>query len=228
MSSLYLILPVILIIFLSFLIVRAAAVLLIITGMDPQRAKFQALSAFTRTGFTTREAEMVVRNPARRRIIIWLMILGNAGIITVMVTATSAFVQSRGIFVPVNIAFLAVGIAAVWLIARYSGLGEKWERFIVRRFGRAPTTEELFCEDLTHLAEGYGILRVQITAVSPFEGQPLSGIRAKGHVLVLGIERGESWIALPEPEDVVHGGDALIVFGRMGELRPLFQGQRRG
>ena len=49
MTGLYLLLPVLLTILASFLVVRAGAIALIMTGMDPQKASFQALSAFTRT-----------------------------------------------------------------------------------------------------------------------------------------------------------------------------------
>ncbi|MCK4262353.1 hypothetical protein KAX00_04525, partial [bacterium] len=78
MSGLYFLLPALLAIFLLFLIVRAAAIALMMTGMDEKRARFQALSAFSGTGFTTKEAESIVNHPIRRKIVTWLMILGNA------------------------------------------------------------------------------------------------------------------------------------------------------
>jgi hypothetical protein len=225
MTGLYFILPVLLVVFISFLIVRAAAVLLVLTGMDPRRARFQALSAFTRTGFTTHEAEMVVRHPTRRRIITWLMILGNAGIITVMVTATSAFVQSKGAFIGINFGFLIVGLFLIWLVARHKGLGERWERYIARKFGRTPEVEEVFCEDLTHLAEGFGVLRVVLQPGSRFIGLSLSRVAAEGGLRVLGIERDGSWLAVPEREQAVRAGDSLVVFGRLQKMREVFEGR---
>jgi hypothetical protein len=221
-SGSYLIMPVLLVVFISFLIVRAAAVLLIVTGMEPSRARFQALSAFTRTGFTTREAETVVRNPSRRRVIIWLMILGNAGIITVMVTATSAFVQSHGIFIGLNLALLIFGIAAIWLLARYSGLGVRWERFIIRKFSRSAETEDLFCEDLTHLAEGYGLQRVTVSPGSRLAGRSVGRLGGGRSYRILGLERDTDWLPLPRASEVVRPGDSLILFGRLVELRSRF------
>ena len=61
----------------SFIAVRIGAFALHLTGMDPEVAAFQALSAFSGTGFTTSEAERVVRHKSRRRIITILIILGN-------------------------------------------------------------------------------------------------------------------------------------------------------
>jgi len=95
MGGIYFLAPTLFVILVSFLIVRAAAIALMMTGMDEKRARFQALSSFSGTGFTTKEAEFVMNHPVRRRIITWLMILGNAGIVTVIVTATSSFATSH-------------------------------------------------------------------------------------------------------------------------------------
>ena len=110
MGGLYFLVPNLLVIFVSFLIVRAAAIALMVTGMDEKRARFQALSAFSGTGFTTKEAEFIVNNPLRWRIITWLMILVNAGIVTVIVTATSSFITSKGYQLSINVLILLGGI----------------------------------------------------------------------------------------------------------------------
>ncbi|MFW5811085.1 MAG: hypothetical protein ACOCWY_05750 [Thermodesulfobacteriota bacterium] len=49
-----------------------------------QSARFQARSAFTGVGFTTSESEKMVNHPVRRRILLLLMLGGNAGIVTAM------------------------------------------------------------------------------------------------------------------------------------------------
>src|SRR4030042_6411101 len=51
------------------------------TGMERRKARFQAMSALTGTGFTTREAEDIVGHPKRRLVAGWLMFLGSVGII---------------------------------------------------------------------------------------------------------------------------------------------------
>lgn len=66
----------------SMIIVRIGAVALEMSGMEAGTARFQALSAFTGTGFTTREAEEVLRHPERRRIISTLILLGYASVVT--------------------------------------------------------------------------------------------------------------------------------------------------
>ena len=78
----------------SFFFVRLAAVALRLTGLPEQNARFQAMSALTGTGYTTTEAEMIVNYPIRRKIIAWLMIFGNLGIVSVLSTLMISFVRT--------------------------------------------------------------------------------------------------------------------------------------
>ena len=71
-------------------IVRIGGVALELTGLPADVARFQALSAFTGTGFTTREAEQIVGKMERRRIVSVLMLLGNAGLITAIASLAQA------------------------------------------------------------------------------------------------------------------------------------------
>ncbi len=68
MQSLYFLFPTLLAVLVSFLLIRAASIALMMTGLEKNKARFQALSAFSGTGFTTKEAEMVVSHPVRRKI----------------------------------------------------------------------------------------------------------------------------------------------------------------
>jgi hypothetical protein len=65
----------------SLTIMRVGAVALAMTGVSREAARFQAQSAFLGVGFTTRESEQMLRHPVRRRIIMVLMLLGNAGVV---------------------------------------------------------------------------------------------------------------------------------------------------
>ncbi|MEZ6097718.1 MAG: hypothetical protein R3E01_01980 [Pirellulaceae bacterium] len=76
---------------LSFLITRFGTAALALTGVSYELARLQAVSAFTGVGFTTSESERIVSHPARRRILIVLMILGNAGIVTAVSTLILSF-----------------------------------------------------------------------------------------------------------------------------------------
>jgi hypothetical protein len=219
-SSLYFLIPTIVTVFISLLVVRAGAIALRMTGMALATAKFQALSAFTGTGFTTREAETVVSNPVRRTIVSWLMILGNVGIVTVIITATSSFVQSRGLQIPANVVILGLGIVAIVLLVRRTGLVRRWEGFVEAHLSRFAAFEEAPADALLHLAEGYGLVRIAVGEASLLAGRSIadSGL-SRRHAIVLGIERTGRWLAAPAPETTLAVNDHLVVYGRLQELR---------
>jgi hypothetical protein len=224
MSGSFLLLPTLLVILLSFLIVRAAAIALMMTGMEEKRAKFQALSAFSGTGFTTKEAESVVGHPKRRKIVTWLMILGNAGVVTVIVTGTSSLVSSKGYQLPINVVLLVVGIFIVYKVATHKGFIRRWESYIEDRLTKSRPLEEGSTENLLHLAEGFGLVKAIIKEGSPIIGNSLSQceLSAKG-LLVLGIERGKGWIPVPGAEETVKDKDKLVVYGSLDVIRDIFK-----
>ena len=226
MGGIYFLLPTLLVILVSFLIIRAAAIALMMTGMDEKRAKFQALSAFSGTGFTTKEAESVINNPKRRRIITWLMILGNAGIVTVIVTTTSSLVTSKGYQLSLNVMILLGGIFLIYKIVTHKGFIRRWESFIEDKFVKSRTFEEDVTEDLLHFIEGYGLVRVIVTENSPLIRSSIAEHKlTEKEILVLGIERGKSWIPIPKPKETIQNGDKLVVYGSLNVLKGVFSEQ---
>jgi len=225
MGGIYFLLPTLLVVFVSFLIVRAAAIALMMTGMDEKRARFQALSAFSGTGFTTREAEFVVNHPKRRRIVGWLMILGNAGIVTVIVTGTSSLATSKGFQVPINVVVLAAGIFVIYKIATHKGFIRRWESYVEEKLTKSrPLLEEEATEDLLHLVEGFGLVRATMKGDSGLVGSSLSQCELSGKgLLVLGIERDKNWIPTPGAEEIIKVGDRLVVYGSLDVLKSLFR-----
>ena len=106
----------------SLLVVRIATVALTMTGLSTESARFQARSAFTGTGFTTKEAEGIVNHPVRRRIVTLLMIMQSAGLVTVISSLILSFVNvqdvSQGVY---RFVWILSGILLL-LIVSYS----KW------------------------------------------------------------------------------------------------------
>jgi len=229
MSGLYFLFPALLAILFSFLIVRAASVALMMTGMEKKKARFQALSAFSGTGFTTKEAEFVVNHPQRRKIVTWLIIFGNAGIVAVIVTATSSMATSRGYHLPLNVLILIVGIFLIYKIATYKKFTRYWEKFIENKLIKSPVFEEAATEDLLHFLEGYGLVKKIVGDKSSLIGKTLakSHLREKGAV-VLGIEREKSWIPVPKASEVIKQGDRLVVYGPLNALKDILKEEGRG
>ena len=222
MSSLYFLFPTLLAILVSFLFVRGASIALMMTGLEKKKARFQALSAFSGTGFTTKEAELVINHPVRRKIMTWLMIMGNAGVVTVIVTATSSFATSSGFQLPINVLVLILGIFLIYKIMTHRKIIKKWENFIERKLIKSPAFEEASTEDLLHFLEGYGLVKKIIREGSPLAGCSISECRLneKG-ALVLGIERAMNWIPIPKASEKLKIDDRLVVYGPNDVLKEL-------
>jgi tagatose-1,6-bisphosphate aldolase len=144
----------------SFIIVRIWGFALELTGIEPDVARFQALSAFSGTGFTTREAERVVGNKIRRRIVAILIILGNAGTVTVIATLVASSTQVSGYtWFFIRLAIIIGGIFVLYQLIMRSNVGRRipaWlQRPVMNRILRgAPAVKLLiyFRPDLKNIA----------------------------------------------------------------------------
>lgn len=98
--------------------VRVAAVALRLTGLGETAARFQALSAISGAGFTTKESESIVNYPVRRQIVSILIIIGNLGLVTVMATMVVSLVQTEGEIgaVLVQVGWLLGVTALLWFL----------------------------------------------------------------------------------------------------------------
>lgn len=224
MEGLYFLAPTLLAILISMLFVRAGAIALTMTGMHYEQAKFQALSAFTSTGFTTREAEKVVNHPVRRKIISALMIGGYAGVAAVIVSATSSLAASSAKDLPRTVLVLVVGLIVIYFIARSTGLMQRWENFVERFLRHRYVFEYEQVEELLHLTEGYGLVKMEITADSLLLGQSIVQIgKTRKDSLILGVERGKSWLHARQMKDPVEVGDQLVIYGHLERLKEEFE-----
>jgi hypothetical protein len=149
---------------LSVFVVRVASVALRFTGLTDSSARFQALSAFTGTGFTTSEAETVVNYPVRRRIIGILMIIGNMGFVTVFAALVVSLVQTDGEVgaVVTQITWLVAGMALLWALM----LNNKADRFLCSVIGKILESTTFLGKRSFHrllqLGDGYSVCEHKI------------------------------------------------------------------
>jgi len=200
-------------ILISFIVVRIGGFALQLTGIEPEVARFQALSAFSGTGFTTREAERVVGHRTRRRIVTILIILGNAGMVTVIATLVASFTQVGGYaWFFIRLAIIVGGIVGLYQLIIRSNVGQRiidWlQRPVVNRILRAaPVAEEIF-----HVEKDWAISLVMIKGSSQSIGQSVTDITAKGDIEILGIDRPGTYLTRPDREEKIVGGDRLLVY----------------
>lgn len=214
----------IIVLFLSLITVRVAAVALTLTGLSREAARFQARSAWTGTGFTTAEAEQVVGHPVRRRIISLLMLLRSAGLVTAASTLMLSFVNvdARGDGL-VRLAVIVAGLAALWLFAR-SQLVDKWmSRIISRALKRYTDLDVRDYAGLLHLAGEYGVKELKVREGGWLAERTLAELHLPDEgVLVLGVVRQDGhYLGAPRGGTRVHPGDTVLLYGRSPILADL-------
>jgi hypothetical protein len=142
----------------SILVTKIAAIALTHTGLSKESARFQARSAFTGVGFTTSESEKVVNHPLRRRILLLLMLLGNAGIVTAMSSLILTFVNMEDSgFLALRIALLCFGLVTLWAIASSKIVDRHLSNLISRFLKRFTRLNVQDYASLLHLAGEYKV-----------------------------------------------------------------------
>ena len=206
---------------LGLLVTRVATVALTMTGMTLQHARFQARSAFTGTGFTTSEAEAVVGHPARRRIVMVLMLVSGAGAVSVIGTLVLSFagVDSTGGGVRRAAVIVVAMIALTWL-ARSPAVDRALRRIIERMLRRITDLDVRDYAALLHLRGRWRVIQLPVEDGDWIASRPLGGLRLPDEgVAVLGVERdGNSWIGAPSEDLTLRAGDIVVLYGREAML----------
>jgi len=148
----------------SVFVIRLASVALRLTGLAADSAKFQALSAFTGTGFTTSEAEAIVNYPVRRRIISLLMIIGNLGFISVFATLVASLVNTEGEVdaVLTQLAWLLGGLVLLWFFMLNATADRVLCNLISRFLYSTTFLGKRHFHRLLQIADGYSVCEHQI------------------------------------------------------------------
>ena len=206
----------------SFIIVRIGGFALQLTGIEPEVAGFQALSAFSGTGFTTREAERVVGHRTRRRIVTILIILGNAGTVTVIATLVASFTQVSGyMWFFIRLAVIIGGIFGLYQLIIRSNVGQRildWlQRPVMNRILReAPAGEEIF-----HVEKDWAISLVLIRQRSKSIGLSVDDITAEADIEILAIDRAGTYLTRPNREEKIAKGDRLLVYANRKSVKQI-------
>jgi hypothetical protein len=214
----------------SILITRVATVMLTHTGLSREAARFQARSAFSGAGFTTRESEQVVNHPVRRRIILFLMLLGNAGIVTAVSSLILTFVRTPGSnSLTLKVVLLVAGLAALWLIAASPWVDRRLSRLIDSALSRYSSLDVKDYASLLHLVGEYRLAELQVRQEDWLSDRELKhcDLRNEG-VIALGVYRADgTYLGAPKGHTEIRAGDTLLLYGRTAALARLDE-RRKG
>jgi hypothetical protein len=217
---------VIIVLIISLGIARIATVALTLTGLSRESARFQARSAFTGVGFTTTEAEKAVNHPVRRRILMLLMLSGNAGIVTAVSSLILTFVGADS---PTNwfwrFLWLSLGLGTIWFLATSTWIDQHISPLISWLLKRWTDIETRDYARIMHLSGDFGVIELEVEPQDWLADKTLRqlGLSDEG-VLVLGVQRPDgTYLGTPTGTTTVRSGDTLILYGRSPVLSDLDQ-----
>ncbi len=223
----------------SFTVVRIGAIAFQLTGLEWSLAKFQALSCFTGTGFTTKEAELITGNKRRRRIASVLMVLGNAGLVIMIATFASSLNPGQAIktglsrrllpFIPadlvrwVNLLIIVVAVFVIYKVFTNPKFSRKLTEFLKKKIIKRELFKPVSFEELLLATGGYGVSNIKIHEGNPIADKALSesGLREED-ITVLAIVREDATMANPRANAKILTGDELLCFGKLEDIRKKF------
>lgn len=226
----------IMVIVISFIVVRIGAIAFQLTGLDWSVAKFQALSCFSSTGFTTSEAELVVTNRQRRRIASILIVLGHAGLVTMIATLANSLRAQRAIeekltkpllpaipsvLVPwINLLVIVIALYLLYKLSTNSTVAKKVTNFLRARIIKKELIRKISFEELMLATGGYGVARITVCAGSPVINKTLAEAALRSQdITVLAITRAGKTTANPAANSEILLNDELLCFGKLENIR---------
>ena len=206
---------------LSLLITRIATIALTATGMPRPAARFQARSALSGVGFTTTESEAVVAHPARRRIIMTLMLVGSVGLATSIagiLAGTVGRADATGRLT--RAAVLIGGLALIYAFSASKRVDRRLSAIIGRGLARFTDLDVRDYAALLHVSGEYEVKEMLAAPDAWITGRTLGELRLRDEgILVLGIVRVDgTYLGVPTKHTRVEPGDTLILYGRDGRF----------
>jgi hypothetical protein len=199
------------------LVTRMATLALTATGMPAEVARFQARSAFTGVGFTTGESESIVGHPVRRRIVMLLMMVGNAGFVTIVASLILSFTSSSG--TPDALARIGLIVAAITVLGYLTRTRffEHWATAMLSRI--LDRYADLELHDFHHmmrLGGQYAVTELAVQQGDWIAGKSLAELALSDEgVLVLAVQRhGGEFLGAPQGGTILEPGDTVFLYGR--------------
>lgn len=216
----------------SLLVTRVATMALMFTGLSREAARFQARSAFSGVGYTTRESENIVNHPVRRRIVMILMLLGNIGIATVIASimlSVSSSVEASAIDRLWTLGYLVLGFAFLFYFFSSRFVERQMNKVIAWALIQFTDLEVRDYDALLQLADGFAVTEFLVDAKHWMAGGNLKDLRLSDEgILILGIHRsGSNYQGVPRALDTIEAGDTIILYGNLENIKRL-QKRRTG
>ncbi len=217
----------ILFMFVYMMIVEVFVMLFRITGLTDEKARFQVISMLTNSGYTTKEAELIVNNRKRRKLARFVMMFGYAFTVTIVSTVVNIFIQFRKTYIGGAVAFIPIFIALIilaWVVKK-----SKWTKMLVDKIIKKVSSKLEYEKNKNPiiLVDDYGKLimaRVILNQVpQEIADKKLSESNIKSkHGLNIILKSNKEGEFLPSSDTRFEKGDSIVVIGEEKLIHKVF------
>ncbi|WP_432411272.1 TrkA C-terminal domain-containing protein [Rasiella sp. SM2506] len=214
-----------LIVSLSVLITKIAAIALMHTGLSTESAKFQARSAYTGTGLSTQETENIMNHPVRRKIVYHLMLIGNAGIVTVMSSLILTFILPDTMASKLyGLLIVVVGMIILFLAVRSTWVDKGLSRVINKMLKRYTNIEIHDFAAVLHLKDDYTIIEAKVDHDGWMGNRTLEQLNLREEGLtILGVDRkGSGYFGSPSGNFKILPDDVVTIYGKSEGIKSIY------
>jgi hypothetical protein len=205
------------------IIVEIITVLFKMTGLTDEKARFQVISLLTGTGFTTKEAELIMQHPTRRRLAQFLMILGYLGFFV----GTSLLVNIlQNPFTTQIVGSSLIFIVTIFIVVRNPLVKSNFDRIVERvviKWGYSKAKSKHKIYRMVTRVKGYGIFSIIIDEDSRLDGVSIMDSHLKSNdMIILNIDKGDEFIGFVKRDYILQKGDNILVYGKVEQVLKTF------
>ncbi len=206
-----------------WIIIEILSLVLKITGLNVQKARFQVISMITHTGFTTRESELITQHPGRRRIASVLMIFSYIAQATLISLLFNIITQDSRQLLYIGLLMLAL-IVFIIVITRNKFISSKFDRIVEKFISNRimKNSEKRSVDEVLKVSPGYGVYEIIIDGENKLCNTTLSKAKLNDMFIhVLKVDRGSNTVDFPSADFTIKLGDILIVYGKLESIKNL-------
>ncbi|MBU0996567.1 MAG: TrkA C-terminal domain-containing protein [Firmicutes bacterium] len=211
-----------------FFFIEIFTVLFRLTGLTKSKSRFQVISLFTNSGYTTQEAELVMSNHVRRRLANTTMLFGyilNVTVISVLINIIMTLSSSASQDVWIFVLILGGFFIALFIISRIKFVDQFFQMIIKGIAIFFVYSKDMNVIEILDNYEQKSIAEVSIRNLPDIlTNTPLreNGMKANFGIQVLAIKRGKMMITDVSGDEILKPNDLIVVFGKIRKIKELF------
>jgi hypothetical protein len=208
---------------LILLIIEISVDVLIITGLEREVARFQAVSMLTATGFTTKESELIARHPIRRKVSIFLILFGVFSLAVLIACITQVLTEK---FRVPQLILITSFFGILYLAIKNKTINEKLKGKFVKDLKEEFELDELPIQEILYTSKADLFTGIEITENSPYINNTFPDIvPPEEDIMLLLVRRGEHKIRESQQEYLIQEADILYVYGSKAAIEAKFRNE---